>query len=219
MATALLIVDVQNDFCPGGALGVDRGDEVVPTINRLSGLYDVVVATQDWHPAGHGSFAANHPGRQPGETIELGGVAQTLWPVHCVQGTSGAAFHPDLDTRPVDAIFRKGTDPGVDSYSTFYDNARLRNIGLAAYLRGRGIHDVHIAGLATDYCVKFSALDARAEGFAVTILVDACRAVDLEPGDGERALGVLEGAGVDLRTSDEARRMLERFTGVSEASG
>jgi nicotinamidase/pyrazinamidase len=203
MTSALLIIDVQNDFCPGGALAVRGGDQVVPVINGLAPRYDVVVATQDWHPREHGSFAANHPGAMPGETIDLQGVEQTLWPVHCVQGTPGAAFHPDLDLRPVDAVFRKGTDPAVDSYSAFYDNARLLDLGLSGFLRARGVRGVHVAGLATDYCVRFSALDGLSEGFDVGLIVDACRAVDLTPGDGARALREMEAKGVRLLGADD----------------
>ena len=161
---ALIIVDVQNDFCPGGALPVPEGDRVVEVINRIQPGFDLVVATQDWHPADHGSFAANHPGRRPGEQIELAGLPQILWPVHCVQGTPGAELHPGLDRSRIARVFRKGTDPSVDSYSGFFDNGRRASTGLGEYLKDQGVTDVYVCGLATDYCVKATALDAVASG-------------------------------------------------------
>ena len=164
---ALIIVDVQNDFCPGGALAVGEGDQVIPIINRIHHLFDLVILTQDWHPPDHKSFASNNPGVQVGDTIDLNGIDQVMWPDHCVQGTEGANFHPDLRREESDPIFRKGTDPGIDSYSAFYDNGHLRSTGLADYLQEKGIAEIALCGLATDYCVKFSVLDALAEGFEV----------------------------------------------------
>ena len=192
----LLIVDVQNDFVAGGALAVPGGGEVVAAINRLQPGFDLVVATQDWHPPGHRSFAANHPGRRVGETVDLAGLPQVLWPVHCVQDTPGADFVPGLDRTRWDRVFRKGTDPDVDSYSGFFDNGHRRATGLGAYLRERGAGEVWVVGLATDYCVKFTALDARREGFGVGLITEACRGVDLRPGDSERAVEEMHAAGV-----------------------
>ena len=162
---ALIIGDVQNDFCPGGALPVPGGDQVVEVINRMQPKFELVVAIQDWHPADHGSFAANHPGRSPGEQIELAGLPQILWPVHCVQGTPGAELHPGLDRSRIARVFRKGTDPSVDSYSGFFDNGRRSSTGLGEYLKDQGVTDVYICGLATDYCVKATAMDAANLGF------------------------------------------------------
>ncbi|MEZ6015719.1 MAG: bifunctional nicotinamidase/pyrazinamidase [Planctomycetota bacterium] len=202
--TALILVDLQHDFMPGGALAVAGGDETVAVANRLIPSYELVVATQDWHPAQHESFAANHAGRQPGEVIDLHGLPQVLWPVHCVQGTAGAALHSALDVAGIDFVVRKGTDPAVDSYSAFYDNGHRQTTGLAAELRRRGVEAVHILGLATDYCVKFTALDAVAEGFATTLLLEGCRGVELTPGDTTRALDALQAAGVTVRDREPA---------------
>lgn len=194
----LVLVDIQNDFLPGGALAVPEGDRIVPVVNALLPDFDLVVATQDWHPAGHGSFAANHPGRKPFEQIDLNGLPQTLWPVHCVQNTGGALFAPGLDTRRVERVFPKGTDPGVDSYSGLFDNGRRRGTGMSEWLRQRGAHELWICGLATDYCVKFTALDAVREGFRVHLLTAACRGVDLSPGDCARAVEEMRLAGVEI---------------------
>ncbi|HYE17930.1 MAG TPA: bifunctional nicotinamidase/pyrazinamidase [Tepidisphaeraceae bacterium] len=201
----VLLIDIQNDFLPGGALPVADGDAVVPIANRLiaSGKFSEVLATQDWHPAGHGSFASEHPGRKPGEVIDLFGLPQVLWPDHCVQNTGGACFAPGLLTRPIRRIFQKGTDPAIDSYSGLFDNGRRKSTGLADYLRARGTRAVFVCGLATDYCVKFTALDARREGFDVTLIVDACRGIDLSPGDVDRAIEEMRGAGVRVVTSAE----------------
>ena len=176
----LLVVDVQNDFCPGGALGVPEGDAVVPVINRIQPGFAHVVLTQDWHPPGHQSFASTHPGHAPFETVEAAYGPQTLWPDHCVQGTPGAAFHPDLETTKAEMIVRKGTRAEIDSYSAFYENDRTTATGLAGYLRERGVTRVFICGLATDYCVHFSALDAARVGFEAVVIEDACRGIDLE---------------------------------------
>src|SRR3954464_12124852 len=162
IVNALIIVDLQIDFCPGGALPVPQGDLVIPIINRLQEKFELIIATQDWHPANHGSFAANHPGCRIGEMIDLNGLPQILWPMHCVQNTAGAEFAPTLETDRIERIFQKGTDPAIDSYSGFFDNGHRKATGLGDYLKQRGVKSIYIAGLATDYCVKFTALDARA---------------------------------------------------------
>jgi nicotinamidase/pyrazinamidase len=203
MKRALILVDIQNDFIPGGALAVPEGDRVVPIANRVQGAFDLVVATQDWHPANHGSFASQHPGKKPGDVIDLNGIAQVLWPDHCVQGSKGAEFHPRLDTSRFAKIFQKGVDPEIDSYSGFFDNGHRRGTGLAEYLRSRGVTDVYIAGLATDYCVKFTSLDARTLGLNVFVLEDGCRGVNLQPGDSATALDQMRAAGVNVVTSDD----------------
>jgi nicotinamidase/pyrazinamidase len=195
---ALILVDIQNDFLPGGALAVPGGDAIVPAVNQLLPDYPLVVATQDWHPPDHGSFAANHAGRLPFEQIDLHGLPQTLWPVHCVQNTGGACFAPGLDTRHIHRIFFKGTDPRVDSYSGLFDNGHRNSTGLADYLRERGVTEVSVCGLATDYCVKFTALDALREGFHVTLLESACRGVNLRPGDVDAAVEEMRSAGVGI---------------------
>jgi nicotinamidase/pyrazinamidase len=198
---ALILVDLQNDFMPGGALGVPEGDRVVPVANALGGRFDVVVASQDWHPPDHASFAIHHPGRRVGDIIDLDGISQVLWPVHCVQGTVGAEFVDALDRRWVQKVFRKGTDREIDSYSAFFDNGHRKSTGLADYLRSQEVSDVHLMGLATDYCVKFSALDACQLGFKTTLIEDACRGVELEAGDVDRAVRDMRQAGVSVVTS------------------
>jgi nicotinamidase/pyrazinamidase len=200
---ALIVVDVQNDFLPTGALPVPRGDEVVPVINALMDRFPIVVATQDWHPPEHGSFAANQPGRKIGDVGELAGLSQVFWPVHCVQGTPGADFAPGLRTERFAAIFRKGLDPRIDSYSGFADNGRRRSTGLAGALRDLGVTRVFVVGLATDYCVKATALDALAAGFEAVCIEDACRGVNLRPGDVDRALEEMRAAGVRVVESRE----------------
>ena len=199
----LIVVDVQNDFLPGGSLAVKEGEVIVPIVNRLRSEYDQVIFTQDWHPPTHKSFAANHPGRKPGEVVDLDGLPQVLWPVHCVQGTAGAKFHKDLIVKPGEAVFRKGTDPSIDSYSAFYDNAHRKSTGMADYLRHQGIKEVALCGLATDYCVKFTALDAITDGFECVLIADACRAVELKPGDGDAAIDAMRGAGVAICDSGD----------------
>ncbi|HEY8512372.1 MAG TPA: bifunctional nicotinamidase/pyrazinamidase [Cyclobacteriaceae bacterium] len=174
---ALILVDIQYDFTTGGNLEVKEGEKIIPLVNKLQEQFELVVATQDWHPPNHLSFASNHPGRKPFETTSLDGLEQVLWPDHCVQGTHGAAFHDALDMKRVAAIFRKGMDPSVDSYSGFYDNGRRHNTGLAGYLRDRGVTDVFVVGLAGDYCVYFTARDALLEGFACTVIADATRPI------------------------------------------
>lgn len=176
----LLVVDVQNDFCPNGNLPVPRGDEVVPTINRLAGRFGHVVLTQDWHPPGHHSFASSHPGKRPFDTVTVAYGQQILWPDHCVQGTSGAQFHDGLQIPHAELVLRKGFRSTIDSYSAFYENDRKTPTGLAGYLRERGLTRIFVAGLAFDFCVRYSAEDARREGFSVTVIEDACRGIDVE---------------------------------------
>jgi nicotinamidase/pyrazinamidase len=177
MKTALLIIDLQNDFFPGGSLAVPDGDRIIPSINKLQKHYDLVVATQDWHPADHGSFASQQPGKKKYEMAELGGLPQVLWPGHCVQGSVGAALSTALDQKRIAAIFRKGMDAAIDSYSAFFDNGHQKATGLEGYLRGLGVDTVHVCGLAADYCVFYSAMDAISLGFRVTILDAATRAI------------------------------------------
>ena len=196
MTNALIMVDLQNDFCPGGSLPVAGGDTLMAIANRLQTVFDCVVASRDWHPQGHKSFACSHPGKVPGDVISLGGLAQILWPVHCVQDTQGAEFHSDLVTSYIQHIVYKGTDPEIDSYSAFFDNAHKRDTGLAAFLRGRGIKELWLMGLATDYCVKYSCLDAVSLGFKVYLITDACRGVELTVGDCASALQEMTAAGV-----------------------
>jgi nicotinamidase/pyrazinamidase len=191
----LLVIDVQNDFCPGGALAVADGDAVVPEINRLAQRFRHVVLTQDWHPRGHRSFASAHPGRKPFETVTMNYGAQTLWPDHCVQGTTGAAFHARLDLPHAELILRKGFRSEIDSYSAFYENDRQTPTGLAGYLRERGFRRVFLAGLATDFCVHYSAVDARRDGFDASVIVPACRAIDLD-GSLTAAWRAMDAAGV-----------------------
>ena len=202
---ALILVDIQNDFLPGGALAVPRGDEVVPVANRVQPVFDLVVATQVWHPPRHGSFASTRPGRKPGEVDELAGLSQVLWPDHCVQGSRGAEFAPGLEMNRVEAIFRKGTDPSIDSYSGFFDNGHRKSTGLGDYLRGRAANDVYVLGLATDYCVKFTALDARKLGFRTFLVQDGSRGVELRPGDVTRAVEEMREAGIEVVQSMQLR--------------
>lgn len=198
MTEALIVVDVQNDFCPGGALAVPGGDEVVAPINAMMDQFDTVILTQDWHPAGHSSFASSHPGKNPFESIEMPYGTQVLWPDHCVQGTSGADFHADLRTDG-DLIIRKGFRPHVDSYSGFFENDQATPTGLEGYLRSRGITALTLAGLATDFCVAYTALDAARLGFAVTVDLAACRAIDMD-GSLAAALTHMESRGVKLQS-------------------
>ena len=191
----LLLIDIQNDFLPGGALAVAEGDLIVPVINDLLPEYELVIATQDWHPADHASFAANHLGRSMYETIDLDGLPQTLWPVHCVQNTGGALFAPGLNTRPIARVFPKGMNARIDSYSGLYDNGHRATTGMGDWLRSQGVTAMDVAGLATDYCVKFTVLDALAEGFQVRVITSACRGVNLTPGDVDRALDEMRAAG------------------------
>jgi nicotinamidase/pyrazinamidase len=200
---ALVLVDIQNDFLPGGALPVPEGDEIIEVVNDLQVRFDLVVATQDWHPPEHSSFAANHPGKKSGDVIDLYGLPQILWPDHCVQHTRGAAFVGLLHTGRIDRIFQKGTDPTIDSYSGFFDNGHRKPTGLADYLKSQGVTDVYIAGLATDYCVKFTALDAVKLGFNTFVIEDACRGVNLRPGDVNAAIEEMRRAGVQVVQSHQ----------------
>lgn len=197
MTRALIVIDVQYDFCPGGALAVPGGDQIVGGINRLMVDFPTVILTQDWHPAGHSSFASSHPGKAPYETVEMPYGTQVLWPDHCIQGTSGADFHEDLNTDRADMIIRKGYNPAIDSYSAFFENDKTTPTGLEGYLRTRGITDLTMVGLATDFCVNFSAVDAAKLGFSVTVNRDLCRAIDLN-GSLAAAMDGMADAGVKL---------------------
>lgn len=203
MKTALIIVDVQYDFLPGGRLPVKDGDRVIPVINAVQGRFDIVAATQDWHPVNHASFAGSHPGKSPGETVVIEGIVQVLWPSHCVQDTRGASLSINLERRFLRRVFHKGVEKEVHSYSTFFDNAHRRDTGLDAYLKAEGVTDVYFAGLATDYCVKYSALDAAALGYAAHVIIDACRGIDLKPGDIDAAVAGMQGAGVRIVESKD----------------
>jgi nicotinamidase/pyrazinamidase len=200
---ALILVDLQNDFLPGGALAVPHGDEVIPLADQLQGQFDLVLATKDWHPPDHGSFAANHPGKKPGHRIMLDGIEQILWPVHCVQNTRGAEFAAAFDTSRVAHVFHKGTERNIDSYSTFFDNAHRRHTGLARYLEKHDVKDIYLMGLALDYCVKYSTLDARNLGLNTHVIVDGCRGIELEAGDIDRALDEMKRSGAVLLKSRE----------------
>lgn len=199
---ALLVIDVQNDFIPGGQLPVPEGDHIVPLINRLARQFKQVVIAQDWHPAGHASFASSHPGHQPYDVIELPYGEQTLWPEHCVQATPGAELHPELDLPHAQLIIRKGCNPDIDSYSAFLEADRRTTTGLSGYLKERGIDTVYMVGLALDFCVMYSALDARAAGFNAFVVLDACRAIDIN-GSLAAAMDRMQGAGVGLIQSTE----------------
>lgn len=197
MTKALIVIDVQNDFCPGGALAVPGGNDIVAGINALMHEFDTVILTQDWHPAGHSSFASSHAGKGPYEMTEMPYGGQVLWPDHCVQGSNGAAFHADLNTARADMIIRKGYNPAIDSYSAFFENDQSTPTGLEGYLRTRGITDLTMVGLATDFCVSFSAQDAAKLGFRVSVLRDLCRAIDLD-GSLAAATKAMSAAGVTL---------------------
>lgn len=197
MSQALIVIDVQNDFCPKGALAVPGGNEIVACINSLMGSFPVVVLTQDWHPAGHSSFATSHPGKSAYDMIEMPYGPQVLWPDHCVQGSQGASFHNDLNTTRADLIIRKGYNSAIDSYSAFFENDQTTPTGLEGYLRTRGITNLVLVGLATDFCVSFSAQDAARLGFDVSVRTDLCRAIDLN-GSLAAATEAMQGAGVTL---------------------
>ena len=199
---ALLIVDVQNDFCPGGALEVPRGDEVVPVINTLNKKFENVIQTQDWHPKGHWSFASSYKDKEPFGTAELNYGEQVLWPDHCVQQTKGAEFHPNLDTQPTQLIIRKGFRESIDSYSAFYENDHETSTGLAGYLNDRNIDTLYVTGLATDFCVKWSVIDGIKEGFTVYVVEDAIRGIDVD-GSLKQALDEMKQAGAKFVTSDK----------------
>lgn len=208
--SALVVVDMQEDFMPWGALPVPEGDRVIAVANAMLALpFDVKVATQDWHPADHGSFADQHPGRQPGEFVDLNGLRQILWPAHCVQETPGAEMVDGLEVTRIDRIFRKGEDPGIDSYSGFYDNGHRRATGMGDWLRGQGVTDLYVLGLALDYCVKFTSLDGRKLGFACTLIADGCRAVNVTAGDDARAVDAMRQAGVRVVDSRDVADLLK----------
>ena len=194
---ALVVIDPQNDFCPGGALAVAEGDSIMQPINEMMGAFDLVILTQDWHPQGHSSFASSHGGAAPFSLTDMPYGPQVLWPVHCIQGSDGAAFHPALDTVRADAVIRKGSNPAVDSYSAFFENDKATATGLAGLLRDRGCEDLTMVGLATDYCVAWSALDGVANGFRVEVRLPACRAIDLD-GSLDKSLADMRAAGVTL---------------------
>lgn len=196
MSKALIVIDVQNDFCPGGALAVPGGDDIVSGINALMGRFDAVILTQDWHPQGHSSFATSHAGKAPYDLVEMPYGPQVLWPDHCVQGSLGAALHADLNADRADLIIRKGYNPAIDSYSAFFENDQTTPTGLEGYLRSRGLTDLTLVGLATDFCVNFSALDAAKLGFDVTVDLSLCRAIDLD-GSLDAALSGMKQAGVN----------------------
>ncbi|MCZ6628191.1 MAG: bifunctional nicotinamidase/pyrazinamidase [SAR324 cluster bacterium] len=196
---AFVVVDVQYDFCPGGSLAVTDGDQVVPFINAIRTNYPLVVFTQDWHPAGHASFASSNPGTKAGDIIKVGGQDQIMWPDHCVQHSHGAEFHKELDRRPDDPVVRKGELSQIDSYSGFFDNDHQNETGLRELLQKYGVDDIDVVGLATDYCVKFTVLDGLKSGFKVTVLRGGCRAVNLQPGDGEQALAEMAASGAAVR--------------------
>ena len=193
---ALIVTDIQNDFLPGGALAVPEGDAVIPIANRLQPAFPLVVATQDWHPANHGSFAANHSGKEPYQQIDLNGLAQTLWPVHCVQGSTGAELAATLRQDRIAKVFPKGTDPGIDSYSGFFDNGHRKATGLGDWLKAKGVTEAYVCGLTTDYCVKFTSLDAVSLGFKTWVIADACRGINVRPGDVRQAVAEMAQAGV-----------------------
>jgi nicotinamidase/pyrazinamidase len=198
MKKALILVDVQNDFIPGGALAVPEGDLIVPVANQMMKKFDLVVATQDWHPPDHGSFASRYPGKKPGEFVNLNGLEQILWPDHCVAHTQGAAFVSGLDVDGIAHVVKKGMDKGVDSYSGFFDNDHRKSTGLGEYLRDQEVDQVAIVGLATEYCVKFTALDARRLGFETRLIREGVRGVELNPGDCEKAFTAMRDAGVRI---------------------
>lgn len=194
--TCLILVDIQNDFLPGGALAVPDGDKIIPVANRLQAVFPLVVATQDWHPASHGSFAANHPGKNVFEQINLNGLPQTLWPVHCVQETAGAELAGGIQRDRIAKVFPKGTDAGIDSYSGLFDNGHRKSTGLGEWLKAQGVTEVFVCGLATDYCVKFTAMDAAQLGFKTYFIEDASRGVNLQPNDVKNAVAEMNRAGI-----------------------
>lgn len=197
------MVDLQNDFCAGGSLAVPEGDQVIPLANQLQDYFDLVIVTNDWHPKDHMSFASNHPGKKVGDVIPVHGIQQILWPDHCVQGTKGSELHPQLNLRKVDHEIHKGIDKTIDSYSAFFDNEHLRSTELAEYLQQNNIKDIYIMGLATDYCVKYTCLDAVKLGFNTYVIEDACRGVELNPGDVKNALQIMREAGVVIISSHD----------------
>ncbi len=200
---ALIVVDMQKDFMPGGPLGTPGGDEIIPIINQMMDKFPIVLATNDWHPKGHVSFAASHPGKKVGDRIQVGEIEQILWPVHCVQETEGAEFAKGLHTEKIKEVFYKGTDLRVDSYSTFFDNAHLRKTGLEEYLKKQGIQKIVLVGVATEYCVLFSTWDALALGFEVMVIRDGCKAINLQPEDEKNALEKMKKEGANIVMAKE----------------
>ncbi|MGK7395598.1 MAG: bifunctional nicotinamidase/pyrazinamidase [Candidatus Cyclobacteriaceae bacterium M3_2C_046] len=200
---ALLLIDIQKDFLPGGSLAVEEGDQIIPIVNNLQEYFDVVVATQDWHPPDHGSFAANHEDKKPGQVVKLNGLDQILWPVHCVQGSEGSEFAPDLNIEKVEKVIRKGTDSKIDSYSGFFDNGHQKATGLHDYLQQKKVDTVVLTGLAANVCLKFTAFDALELGYKTIVISDATRAVNLEEGDFEKTMKILEEKGAAVLTSQE----------------
>ena len=195
---AIIVIDIQNDFCPGGALPVKEGDRIVPVINAVMRNFDIVIGTQDWHPRNQVSFASNHKGKNVYDQVDINGIAQTLWPAHCVQGSHGAEFHKDLDTARFNLIVRKGTNPGIDSYSAFVENDKKTETGLHGYLEALKIKDVYLCGLATDYCVYFSAMDAVKYGFNTSVILDACRGIDVPEGNINKCVRDMKSAGIRI---------------------
>jgi nicotinamidase/pyrazinamidase len=200
---ALMVVDVQNDFCPGGALAIQNGDRVIPVINRIQPIFDTIIATRDWHPPDHVSFAVNHPGKKVHDVIEIDGISQALWPPHCVSGTTGAEFHPGLETKRFKLILHKGMNPNLDSYSVFLENDRKTQTGMDGYLRRLEITSIFLCGLATDYCVLYSALDAAAFGFETSVVIDACCGVDVPDHNIEKTIRLMKSSGVKIISSSE----------------
>lgn len=214
--SALIIVDMQYDFLRDGSLAVEGGDQIVELINNLQGQFDLVVATQDWHPNNHGSFASNHDGRQPGDVIQLSGLDQVLWPDHCVQHSHGAELVAELDQDRIAHVFQKGTDSEIDSYSGFYDNGKRKSTGLGNYLVTEEVSEVFVVGLAKDYCVKFTALDAKELGFNTTLIEDASRAVNLSPNDGDAAVKAMKDVGINVVQSADILRTRRTRGGTHE---
>ncbi|MBX3719406.1 MAG: bifunctional nicotinamidase/pyrazinamidase [Parachlamydiales bacterium] len=200
---ALVIVDMQNDFMPGGALGVPEADQIVPAINQLSSQFPLVVATQDWHPQDHCSFATSHPGKKPGDVVQIKEMEQILWPVHCVRATKGAELIDTLNKEAIASCFYKGTDRWIDSYSAFFDNARRKSTGLSDYLKTRNVSHIYIAGVATEYCVLYSSFDAVDIGYSVVVISDLCRPINLQPNDEKKAYEAMAAKGVMIQTSAE----------------
>ena len=203
MKKALVLVDIQNDFLPGGALPAAHGDEIIPVVNAAQKYFDLIVASQDWHPIDHKNFASQHPGHKPGDIIELGGIEQILWPNHCVQNTHGAEIAKEINTEKVVQYFKKGTDPNIDSYSAFFDNQHERATGLGDFLKKEKVTDVYILGLTTEYCVKFSAIDAMRLGFKVYVIEDGCSGINLQPNDASDAIAEIKAMGVTILQSGE----------------
>ena len=201
--SVLLVIDAQNDFCPGGALGVPEGDQTIPVINRIMEKHDLVVATKDWHPVGHVSFASSHVGRNPGDTVDVGGIEQLLWPDHCIKGGAGAEFHPDLDVRGIQLILHKGSDPTLDSYSAFFENDKKTITGLHGFLQSHGVDTVRLCGLAEDVCVFFSARDAVNLGYSVTVVSDATRGVNIPEGNLQQSREEMKSLGITYARSTE----------------